>query len=181
MGSRRGYPISNFVYLLSVDLLPLFLKTAKTAPTTTRPPSTQIMTMGTTIPPIIFRQYRHLEMMKSSNKRTCVNSEETHEAGARLVSKPLVCWHALRPPAAAHRHKLRARTFTGVEPIRTPAGLSWQPAQGASTHATCSVRAQGSQLFGCEVGSHHQCSPFDGDRAARSSLGQRNRNRLRRF
>jgi hypothetical protein len=38
--------MSNFVYLPSDDLLPLFLRTAKSAPPTTRPPNNAMITIG---------------------------------------------------------------------------------------------------------------------------------------
>jgi hypothetical protein len=46
-GSRR-YPMFNFVYLLLLALLPLFLRTAKIAPPMTRPPNSAMITMGST-------------------------------------------------------------------------------------------------------------------------------------
>ena len=42
----RGYPMSNFVYLLSVDFAPAFLRNAKSAPPATRPPNKATITIG---------------------------------------------------------------------------------------------------------------------------------------
>ncbi len=48
LAGSRDYPMSSFVYLLPDNLLPLLLRTAKSAPPTTRPPNTTMITMGTT-------------------------------------------------------------------------------------------------------------------------------------
>lgn len=40
--------MSSFVYLLTADLSPLFLRTAKSAPPMTKPPNTAMITMAST-------------------------------------------------------------------------------------------------------------------------------------
>ncbi len=42
----RGYPRSNFVYLLSADFAPAFLRNAKIAPPATKPPNKATITIG---------------------------------------------------------------------------------------------------------------------------------------